>query len=138
LLDPPMMPVATEPEPTPTPSSSSAEEDPAALIEYAPEPHSSELAAVLQENVGERTVLGTPYAQADVISLHEAGTEHLAEVVRARGEQAWEDSGITPRAAAQRVDGPTADADSLEAVLATGGTVAIVPSSSLRSDPHGS
>src|SRR5699024_1003693 len=118
--------------------SSSAEEDPSTLIEYAPEPRSAELASVLQDKAGERTVLATPYAQADVRSLHRARTEHLAEVVRARGEQAWEDSGITPRATAQRVDGPMVDADALEAVLARGDTVAIVPSSSLRSDPHGS
>src|SRR5699024_4532884 len=91
-----------------------------------------------EENIDERTVLSMPYAQADTVSLRDADAERLAEVVRAHGEQAWEDAGIVPRAAAQRIDGPTADAGTLDSVLATGGTAAIVPSSSLRSDPASS
>src|SRR5699024_9026331 len=77
-------------------------------------------------------------AQADTVSLRDADAERLADVVRAHGEQAWEDAGIVPRAAAQRIDGPTADAGTLDSALATGGTAAIVPSSSLRRDPASS
>src|SRR5699024_1251613 len=134
LLDPPMMPVEPGTGSAGAPAASD-QEDPTTIVEYAPEPHSAQLATVLEENVGERTVLSMPYAQSDTVSLQEAGAEQLADVVSARGEQVWEDSGIAPRAAAQRVDGPSADADALDSVLATGGTAAIVPSSSLRSDP---
>ncbi|MDN5821054.1 MAG: DUF6049 family protein, partial [Brachybacterium sp.] len=45
---------------------------------------------------------------------------------------------IEPRTSALPIDGATADADTLEAVLAAGGTAAIVPSSSLREDPASS
>ena len=137
LLDPPMMPVSAGAESADAPSTSD-QEDPTTIVEYAPEPHSAQLATVLEENIDERTVLSMPYAQADTVSLRDADAERLAEVVRAHGEQAWEDAGTVPRAAAQRVDGPTADAGTLDSVLATGGTAAIVPSSSLRSDPASS
>ena len=140
LLDPPMMPIDADGESTPAPTE---EEDTASatsstILEYAPEPHSTELATILQDNVDDRTVLAMPYARSDTISLQSAGTEQLAQVVRDHGDQAWEDAGIVPRASAQRVDGAVADADTLEAVLAAGGNAAIVPSSSLRPDPDSS
>src|SRR5699024_4574815 len=121
LLDPPMMPVSAEAESADAPSTSD-QEDPTTIVEYAPEPHSAQLATVLEEHIGERTVLSWPSARADPVSPRGGDAERLAEVVRARGEQAWEGAGIVPRAAAQRIDGPTADAGTLDSVLATGGT----------------
>src|SRR5699024_2714133 len=87
LLDPPMMPVSAEAESADAPSTSD-QEDPTTIVEYAPEPHSAQLATVLEENIDERTVLSMPYAQADTVSLRDADAERLAEVVRAHGEQA--------------------------------------------------
>src|SRR5699024_10536369 len=117
LLGPPMMPVGPGAESADAPSTSD-QEDPTTVVECAPEPPSAQLATVLEENIDERTVLSMPYAQADTVSLRDADAERLAEVVRAHGEQAWEDAGIVPRAAAQRIDGPTADAGTLDSVLA--------------------
>lgn len=140
LLDPPMMPVGADGESTPAPAEDEDATSAASstILEYAPEPASAELATILQDHVDDRTVLSMPYAQSDTISLRAAGTEQLADVVRDHGDQAWEEAGIVPRAAAQRVDGSVADADTLDAVLAAGGTAAIVPSSSLRADPYSS
>ncbi|WP_394216725.1 DUF6049 family protein [Brachybacterium vulturis] len=136
LLDPPRMPVdADGTSSTPPPTEA---EDAQTIPEYAPEPRSAELATLLEDAADERTVLSMPYARSDTISLRAAGAEQLTEVVRERGDQAWEDSGIAPRGSALRVDGAHADADALEAVLAAGGTAAIVPSSSLRRDPSSS
>lgn len=127
LLDAPMLPVPLE-----------GEEAPGAVREYAPEARSAELASVLQEEVGERTVIAMPYAQADTVSLEAAGADLLRDVVRDHGQQAWNDAGIVPRASAQRLDPASTDADTLESVLAADGTAAVLPSSSLRADPASS
>ncbi|WP_345075890.1 DUF6049 family protein [Brachybacterium paraconglomeratum] len=123
LLDPPQLPV----------DDGADEETPLGPVrEYAPDPRSAELAALLQESVGERTVLALPYAQADPVSLHQAGADRLAGVAHDHGDQVWQESGIVPRAAALPVDGSVADPAQLDAVLAAGGTAVVVPASSLR------
>ncbi|MGP9536706.1 DUF6049 family protein [Brachybacterium sp. AOP43-C2-M15] len=133
LLDPPLMPVplpdgVTEPD-------EDDEDAPQPVREYAPDATSAELADLLDESVGDRTVLSMPYAQADTVSLDRAEAEDLAGVVRDRGNQAWSDLGISPRGAAQEIEGPAAEAPAFEDVLRSGGSTAIVPSSSLRPDP---
>ena len=124
LLDPPLL--AVDP---------SDGEDPSAVREYTPEPLSAELAGVLDEAVGQRTVLAMPYAQADTRSLDAAGTDQLSTAVREQGHEVWTETGIVPRAAPLQIDPATASPDTLEEVLAAGGDTAIVPSSSLRTDP---
>lgn len=131
LLDPPQMPLESDAD---GPAEGDADEDlPLGPVrEYAPDPRSAELAALLEESVGERTVLAMPYAQADPVSLQRAGVVRLAGVVHDRGDQVWEEHGIEPRAAALPVDGAVADPEQLDSVLAAGGTSAIIPASSLR------
>jgi hypothetical protein len=129
LLDPPMVSEGAGQ------AGSEEEEEPATVREYAPEPHSTELAAALDAAVGQRTVLAMPYAQSDLVSLQAAEADGLAGVVHAQGDEAWAAAEIVPRATALPVDGAGADADSLEAVLAAGGSAAILPASSLREDP---
>ncbi|WP_177348993.1 DUF6049 family protein [Brachybacterium avium] len=134
LLDPPMMPVETAGEDGTTPTEGEGT-PPATVIEYAPEPRAAEIAGILEDAADGRTVLSMPYARSDTVSLRAAGSEQLIDAVRDHGDQAWDAAGIEPRAPAMQVDGPTVDADTLEEVLAAGGTAAIVPSSSLRRDP---
>lgn len=131
LLDPPQLAVESEAD---GPADDGAEEDlPLGPVrEYAPDPRSAELAALLEESVSERTVLALPYAQADPVSLQQAGAERLARVAHDRGDQVWEESGVEPRATALPVDGAVADSGQLDSVLAAGGTTAIIPASSLR------
>jgi len=133
LLDPPRLPVDEEPAQE---GDESASPTPAPVRTYTEDPASVELADLLDETVGERTVLAMPYAGADRVSLDAAGTDVLTAAVRARGDVVWDERGIIPRAEAQRVDGAGAEADALEALLAAGVTTAIVPSSSLRADPN--
>lgn len=132
LLDPPQL---ATPLPDAGPDEEASGEVPDPVREYAPEPTSAALATTLDDSVGARTVLSMPYAQADQISLQQAGTDRLAGEARGRGDQVWAGSRITPRAAALRIDGAQADGDALESVLEVGGTAAIVPASSLRPDP---
>lgn len=137
LLDPPLLPLGTDGE-VAADSATDQEENPSAIREYGPEPFSAELAATLEESADGRTVLSMPYARSDTRSLRAAGVDRLAGVIQDRGEQTWEDSAIEPRTSALPVAGQNAEADALEAVLAAGGDTAILPSSSLRSDPASS
>lgn len=134
LLDPPMMPVAADEDEPATPAEG-GETPSAAIPEYGPEPRSQEIAEVLEGAAGDRTVLSMPYAGADTVSLQAAGTEQLAGIIGDHGDRVWEETGIAPRASALQIDPATADAGTLESVLEAGGTAAILPSSSLRSDP---
>ena len=134
LLDPPQMPVENGAD-EPTGDGADDESPLGPVREYAPDPRSAELAALLAESVGERTVLAMPYAQADPVSLQQAGADRLAGVALDRGDQVWEESGIAPRAAALPLDGTVAEPEQLDSVLAAGGTAAVVPSSSLRESP---
>ena len=135
LLDPPRLPVDEEPAQE---GDESASPTPAPVRTYTEDPASVELADLLDEAVGERTVLAMPYAGADRVSLDAAGTDVVTAAVRERGDAVWDERGIIPRAEAQRVDGAGAEADALEALLAAGATTAIAPSSSLRADPNSS
>lgn len=132
LLDPPR---TATPLPTEGPDAAAEEDAAEPVREFAPEPASAELATALDGAVGSRTVLAMPYAQADQVSLRQAGTERLAGEVRDRGDQVWADSAITPRASALAIAGPQAGEAALESAIDARATAAILPASSLQADP---
>src|SRR5699024_6864377 len=86
--------------------------------------------------VGDRTVLAMPFGRADLVSLDAGGAEDLAAAAAEKGEAAWEDSGIAPRATALGVQGPTASGDALDGVIDAGASAAIVPSAAVQPDLH--
>src|SRR5690606_21444799 len=94
LLDPPRLPVDEEPAQE---GDESASPTPAPVRTYTEDPASVELADLLDETVGERTVLAMPYAGADRVSLDAAGTAVTTAAARARGDVVWDERGIIPR-----------------------------------------
>ena len=138
LLDPPQVPVGTEMD-GPGSSAEDEQENPLGpVLQYEPAPLAAELADALEQSAAGRTVLGMPYAQSDTVSLRAAGAERLDDVVRARGEQAWQERGLEPHGQALRIEGSDVDAEALESVQEAGASTAILPSSSLRPDPAAS
>ncbi|MBP2409599.1 DUF6049 family protein [Brachybacterium fresconis] len=133
LLDPPLLPVDTE-----EGSGEDAQDEESAQVprEYAPDPRSEELATTLQEGVGDRTVLAMPFGRADLVSLNAGGAEDLAAVAAEKGRATWEDSGISPRATALGVPGPTASGDTLDGLIDVGASAALVPSAAVQPDLH--
>ncbi|MGP9845803.1 DUF6049 family protein [Brachybacterium sp. 107] len=129
LLDPPQLPV------DPTPDADTAEEDADHPVPtYAEGKLSAELATALTEGVGERTVLAMPYAQADLVSLEEAGSTTMSSAATERAQATWEATGIDPRGTAMALDGSTVGAESLQQLVDAGADAAIVPATSLEQD----
>ncbi|MGP4917694.1 DUF6049 family protein [Brachybacterium tyrofermentans] len=127
LLDPPQLLV------DPTPEADTAEEDAEHPVPtYAPDPGSTELATALVEGVGERTVLAMPYAQADLVSLGEAGATTMSSVATDRAQTTWDATGINPRARVMGLEGSEVDAASLQQLVDAGAGAAIIPSTSLQ------
>lgn len=85
-----------------------------------------------------RTILTSPFARADVVSLHTAGTSDLLTALDARSTQALQTAGITSCGMALAVDGASADPTSLAAVQAVGPAAIITSAAGLRRDPHAS
>lgn len=102
---------------------------------YEPHPVAAPLAATLQENVGERTVLAMPYAHADRVALEAAGTDALSAAVTEAGQQAWQEAGIEPHGDALATAAQQTRPETLETMAKAGASTLIVPSSSLRTDP---
>lgn len=127
LLDPPQLPV------DPTPGADTAEEDAEHPVPtYAQDEAAVELATALDEGAGERTVLAMPYAQADLVSLDEAGATAMSGVAAERAQATWDAAGITPRATAMGLEGPTVDARSLQQLVDAGASAVILPSTALQ------
>ena len=137
LLDPPMLPqdVDTEEGTESDAEQESAEPTPQPAVTYEPEPAATGMATALEESVGGRTVLAMPYARTDLESVHAAGATELARAAEEQGEAAWEESGIVPRAMALGVPSEQAGPQALQQVRTAGASAAIVPASSLRTDP---
>jgi hypothetical protein len=132
LLDPPVL--AAPSDSSGGEGAGAEEEDSSTVPEYRPDPVGAAISGELDAAVGARTVLSTPYAGADLVSLHEAGAEVLADAAREEADGVWEATGIAPRAQALAVPGPEADAEALEQAIEVGANAAVVPSSSLRPD----
>jgi hypothetical protein len=128
LLDPPVLPEPTE-------DGGNGEEGGSTAPEYRPDPLSSTIAEELDGAAGSRTVLATPYAGADLVSLDAAGATLLEGAAQDAADGTWSDADISPRAKALEVPGPQADADALEQAIETGATAVVLPSSSVRPDP---
>ena len=128
LLDPPILPE----------SDGTDDDGGSTAPEYRPDPASSAIADELEGAVGDRTVLASPYAGADLPSLDAADTPVLEGAARDASEEAWNEAGISPRAEALEVPGPQADADALEQAIETGASTVVLPSSSVRQDPAAS
>ncbi|WP_193106318.1 DUF6049 family protein [Brachybacterium sp. FME24] len=133
LVDPPLLPVQTEDPETPDPEDE-AEPTVQPPREYQPSVPSAEIATALVEGVGDRTVLAMPYAQADLVSLQDSDSSEMLSAAGQRAQTTWDETGIAPLASAMRVQGPTADADTLQGLVDAEATAAIVPSASLRPD----
>ena len=131
LLDPPAVPDVSETEEAAGTAGSDGESGPEPVRSYAPDAASAQYAQDLVAAVGERTVIGMPYAQADLISLQDAGAGDVAAGLRDVSAQAWESGGITPSALAMPVSGDTADGDRLAAAAEAGATAAVLPLSSI-------
>ncbi|MFC7464140.1 DUF6049 family protein [Brachybacterium sp. GCM10030252] len=134
LLDPPQLPVEPE-EGTPAPDDAEGEEEaPQSPREYEAPAPASEMADALGQGVGDRTVLGMPYARADLVSLREAGADGVRSAAEESARSTWEEADIASRASAMRLEGPNTDAAGLQRLADAGATTAIVPSTSLRAD----
>ena len=137
LLDPPLLPQDTGAEEGSgsDEEQESAEPTPQPTIAYEPEPAATGMAAALEEAVGQRTVLAMPYARTDLESVHAAGVTELARAAEEEGAAAWEENGIIPRALVLGVPSEQAGPQALQQVRTAGASAAIVPASSLRTDP---
>lgn len=140
LLDPPLLPQDTgEGEGSEADAEQpSAEPSPQPTIEYEPEPTAAGMAAALEDSIGQRTVLAMPYARADLESLDAAGTAELRSAASELGTATWEEAGIFPRAMTLGVPSEQAGPEALQRVRTAGASAAIVPASSLRTDPSDS
>ncbi len=119
-------------DPSSSPSASPAPtDDPSVAPRMVPDPVAASFARELSEAVGQRTVIATPYARADLVSLQAAKRTDLAARAQSASQKVWKPTGITPRATALQVTGPEADARALQSAAATSANALVVPSSSL-------
>ncbi|MEE1618535.1 DUF6049 family protein [Brachybacterium sp. J153] len=137
LLDPPQVAqgdataVGTDGQPT-------EEAPPSAPRTFAPDAPSASLAESLTGGVGERTVLGMPYARADLVSLQAASDESLTAAATSAAERVWAEQGLEEHGTVLSLAAESATGQSLLALQQAGASAALVPASSLRPDPSSS
>ncbi|WP_344356003.1 DUF6049 family protein [Brachybacterium phenoliresistens] len=136
LLDPATLVDPQEPEEEPT-----EDPDPDATAEPttpaeegtagppAPLEAADQMRLALQEGAAGRTVLGTPYAGADLVSLSEADAPHLGGRARIAAQDAWGGSGVTPHGQAVAVPEQQLTGGELQAWQEEGSEAIVVPSS---------
>lgn len=136
LLDPvPVAPAAggdEEATGTATPSADGGQ--PPAL---APLPAASELSTALREGAGSRSVLSTPYAGADLVSLEEHGAEALLDRARTAGDDALTAAGVEPAARIIEVPAPQATGQEVMAAQAAGAQALVLPAASIPAAEQG-
>ncbi|MCL6424006.1 DUF6049 family protein [Brachybacterium sp. JHP9] len=105
--------------------------------EYAEPPAAAELAAQLALSGQGRTVLGMPFARADVTAMRAAGTTTLMTALQERADRAWARSGITPAGTAVVVPSTQASTTALAEGADSGADVLVLPSASLGDEEAG-
>ncbi|MFC0675933.1 DUF6049 family protein [Brachybacterium hainanense] len=137
LLDPPVLAVEETEEPgsgegTPTAGEAPPETSPApGGAEPAPHPPAAQLAEQLREGAEGRTVLGAPYAGADLVSLQEEGAQELRARAGAASRATWAEQGVDARALALALPAQETTGTELQAAQRAGAGVLIVPQSAV-------
>lgn len=139
LLDPatlldPQEPEEPEEEPAEDPGTEGSAEQTTPADDGGPAPPApleaaEQLRLALQEGAAGRTVLGTPYADADLVSLAEADAPHLGDRARTAAQDAWGGSGVTPHGEAVAVPEQQLTGEELQAWQEEGREAIVVPSS---------
>lgn len=102
---------------------------------YAPEPTAVHVADTVKAAAADRTILTTPYAQADLVSLDAAGAPTARRTAEQRGREALQTAGITSAGTVQGLAADEASPADAAALQDTGADVVMIPSISLRQDP---
>ncbi len=147
LVDPPDLAVPAEeadagtddPQTDPSPTGDGADPSPTAdgTGRYARSQAAQGLVDELAGAAGDRTVLTTPYARADLVSLDAAGATDLSEQLSRRSQEAMSAAGIHAAGTIVEVPGDEADGTTMTAAQATGADVLMTSSASLREEPDG-
>ncbi|UYG17641.1 DUF6049 family protein [Brachybacterium huguangmaarense] len=147
LVDPPALAVpadeaeagAGDPQADPSAGTTTADASPTpeGTGRYARSEAAQGLVDELTGAVGERTVLTTPYARADLVSLDAAGASDLADQLSRRSQEALSSAGITSAGTVVEVPADEADGQALTAAQETGADVLMTSSASLREEPDG-
>lgn len=106
-----------------------------APLEYAPSAEAVALAEQLRASAAGRTVLGTPFARADVGTMRAAGTRPLLTAIEDRTAQAWEAGGLPAPLTAGVIPAAGATGAALTDAIEAGADVLVVPSASVIADP---
>lgn len=117
-----------------TPSSGAAE----GTGRYIPSPAATQVAEALTADAGDRTVLTTSYARADLVSIDAAGAPAVRRAAEERGREALSTAGITSAGTVEPLAAGAADERSVTALQATGADALLIPSVSVREDPRSS
>lgn len=124
------------PAPTDGTATGTAEPDEAATGtgRFTVDPTAQTFADTLRGAAGGRTILTTPYAQADLVSLDAAGAPTARRTADERGREALSTAGVAGAGTVQELAADEADPSTAQALQDTGADVLMIPSVSLRED----
>ena len=104
--------------------------------EFVVQPNAAAVRDELRGSIGERTILGVPYAGADLAAIREAGDERLREQADTVTREAWEAADVQPRSQVAVIPGDRVTPDAVTQAQAAGAQAVIVPQGSVRADPN--
>lgn len=109
--------------------------DPLGTVTYAPDPAAATAAEELTAAAPGRTILARPYAQADLVSLQQAGTGPLTAAVQQADAQVRDQLEADLTGPTTGLPAASATADLIDAQIRAGAKALVLPSAVLRADP---
>lgn len=104
--------------------------------EFVVQPDAAAVRDQLRGGVDGRTVLGLPYARADLAAVQDAGQERLLRQARMFTDRSWREAGTRPRSEVAMIPGERATPDAVVAAHQAGADAVILPQGSVRADPN--